>query len=140
MSEAQPPVDRLAHAYAQWHETRGASGDLFLELMADDVSMGTLLDPPELHPMARDKIGIENARDYLDSLVLNLEMLAFPTEEIVAQGDTVVWIGSCHWRDPATGLEAHTPKVDIWRFQDGKAVSVMEMFDTLGFAKFNRLI
>lgn len=140
MREAEPPVDRLAHAYRRWHETRGASAALFLELMDESISMRTLLNPPELHPMAQERIGLAHARDYLDSLVLNLEMLAFPTEEIVAQGNTVVWIGRCHWRDPRNGRESDTAKVDIWRFRDGKAVSVMEMFDTLGFARLAGLL
>ena len=140
MADAPPPVDRLRHAYAQWHETHGATPELFVDLLAEDVHMRTLLSPTELHPMGMERVGIEFARDYLVSLVLNLEMLAFPTEEIVTEGNTVVWIGSCHWRDPRTGLEANTPKVDVWRFRDGKAVSVMEMFDTLGFARFNQLI
>ena len=139
MNEAPPPVDRIRHAYRRWHETRGVSADLFLDLMAPDISMRTLLNPPELHPLAQERVGIEHARDYLDSLVLNLEMVEFPTEEVVAEGNTVVWIGSCHWRCPRTGREAKTPKVDIWRFRDGKAVSVMEMFDTIGFARVNSL-
>jgi ketosteroid isomerase-like protein len=108
--------------------------------MAPDISMRTLLNPPELHPMAQERIGLEYAHDYLVSLVLNLEMVEFPTEEIVAQGDTVVWIGSCHWRDRRTGLESKTPKADIWHFRNGKAVSVMEMFDTLSFARLNQLV
>lgn len=140
MIATQTLADRVAHAYSQWHETRGASGELFIEMMDEGVRMRTLLNPPELHPMAQERVGIEHARDYLDSLVLNLEMLGFPTEEVVAQGDTVVWIGSCHWRDPRTGRETNTPKADIWRFRDGRAVSVFEMFDTLGFARFSRLI
>ena len=140
MAETPPPVEAVAHAYAQWHATRGASSELFLELMADDVVVRSMLQPPELHPMAQDCVGVANARDYLQSLALNLEMIEFPTEEIVAQGNTVVWIGSCHWRDPRTGLEAKTPKADIWRFRDGKAVEVLEMYDTLGFARFARLI
>lgn len=140
MREAPPPVDALAHAYAQWHATRGASGELFLELMADDIAMRTLLGPPELHPLAQERVGIDYAREYLVSLALNLEMIEFPTEEIVAQGNTVVWIGSCHWRDRRSAREAKTPKVDVWRFRDGKAVSVIEMFDTLGFARFSQLV
>lgn len=140
MSETPPPVESLRHAYAQWEATRGASGELFVALMADDVVMRSILNPPELHAMGQERAGKEHARDYLDSLALNLEMLAFPTQEIVAQGDTIVWIGSCRWRDPRSGREAETPKADIWRFRDGKAVSVLEMFDTLGFARFAGLV
>jgi uncharacterized protein len=140
MSQTQANADRVRHAYAQWHATRGASPEAFLDMMADDVRMRTVLSPPELHPLAHERSGIENARDYLVSLVLNLEMIEFPTEEVVAERDTVVWIGSCRWRDRKTGEETGTAKVDIWHFEDGKAVSVMEMFDTLGFAKLNGLV
>jgi len=140
MSQTQANADKIRKAYSQWHQTRGASPEAFLDLMAEDVRMNTNLDPPDLHPLAHERFGIENARDYLVSLVLHLEMVDFPTEEVVAQGDTVVWIGSCTWRDRKTGVENRTAKVDIWRFRDGKAVSVMEMFDTLGFARLNGLI
>jgi ketosteroid isomerase-like protein len=135
-----PHAEALAHAYAQWHETKGASAELFVDLMAEDVVLRTALAPDDLHPMAQDRVGREHARDYLNSLALNLEMIAFPTEELVVQGDTVVWIGSCHWRDRRTGREANTPKVDVWRFREGKAVEALEMFDTLGFARFMGLI
>jgi ketosteroid isomerase-like protein len=134
------PVERLRHAYAQWEATRGASGELFLDLMADDVVLETALAPPDFHPLAQPRTGKQHARDYLDSIVLNLEMLSFPTDEIVAQGNTIVWIGSCHWRDPRSGRAAQGPKVDVWRFRDGKAIRVLEMFDTLGFARLNRLL
>lgn len=140
MSEAQTNADRVRRAYARWEASKGADAEVFIEMLADDVVMRSLLSPPDLHPLAQDRVGKEFARDYLESLALNLEMLAFPTEEVVAQGDIVVWIGSCHWRDRQTGLEAQTPKADIWHFRDGKAVSVMEMFDTLGFARLNRLL
>jgi ketosteroid isomerase-like protein len=135
-----PPVELLAQAYARWEESKGADAEPFLALMAEDVSLKTALNPPELHPLAQERIGLEYARDYLTSLALNLEMVSFPTERIVAEGDTLVWIGSCCWRNRRTGGEAFTPKVDVWRFRDGKAVSVLEMFDTLGFARLNQLI
>ena len=140
MSQAQANADKVRYAYALWNDTRGASPEAFLDMMAEDVRMNTNIDPPEFHPLAHERVGIENARDYLVSLVLHLEMIAFPTEEIVAQGDTVVWIGSCTWRDRKTGAETRTKKVDILHFSDGKVVSVLEMFDTLGFARLNGLI
>jgi len=140
MSEAQANADKVRQAYARWEASKGADANGFLDVLADDVVMRSVLGPPDLHPLAQDRVGKEFARDYLESLALNLEMIAFPTEQVVAEGDTVVWIGSCHWRDPKTGAEANTPKADIWHFRDGLAVSVMEFFDTLGFARLNRLI
>ena len=144
MSEAptqtRANAEKVRRAYARWEASKGVDADSFLELLADDVVMRSLLNPPELHPLAQERVGKEFARDYLESLALNLEMIAFPTEEVVAEGDTVVWIGSCHWRDRKTGAEANTPKADVWHFQGGLAVSVMEYFDTLGFARLNNLV
>lgn len=140
MRETQANAEKIRRAYARWEASRGADAEGLLDLLADDVVMRSLLGPPELHPLAQDRVGKEFARDYLESLALNLEMIAFPTKQVVAEGDTVVWIGGCHWRDRKTGAEASTPKADVWHFRDGKAVSVMEYFDTLGFARLNRLV
>ena len=62
-------------------------------------------------------------------------MIDFPTEKILAEGDTVVWIGRCHWKSKTDGKELDTPKIDVWKFRKGKAVRFFEMFDSLGFAK-----
>jgi ketosteroid isomerase-like protein len=140
MSDTRTTVDRVRHAYEQWHETKGQSAELFLDLLHEDVRMRSVLNPPELHPLADARIGIDLAREYLTSLTVNMEMIDFPTHQVIVDGDTIVWVGSCRWRDRKTGREAATPKVDIWHFRDGKCVSLMEMFDTLGFARLNGLV
>ncbi len=141
MNQAQSNADKVRRAYARWEASRGVDADSFLDLLAEDVVMRSLLNPPDLHPLAQDRHGKEFARDYLESLALNLEMLDFPTDQVVAEGNTVVWIGSCRWRDRKTGAETWTPKADVWHFRaDGLATSVMEYFDTLGFARLNRLV
>ena len=140
MNPAQTPADHVRRAYARWEETKGASAQAFLDLFAPDIVLRTALAPFEPHPLAHDRIGIEHARDYFESLVLNLEMLEYATEAVVAEGDRVVWIGHCRWRERRGRREVGTPKVDVWRFEHGKAVSVLEMFDTLGFARLNRLV
>jgi len=38
--------------------------------------------------------------------------------------------GSTAWRHKRTGKVADTPKVDFWRFRDGKAVEFYEYYDT----------
>ena len=38
--------------------------------------------------------------------------------------------GSTAWINKKTGKKAETPKVDFWRFRDGKAVEFYEYFDT----------
>ena len=67
-------------------------------------------------------------------------MIDFPQEKIVADGDTVVWIGRCRWRNKRDGKTLDTPKIDVWTFRGGKAVRFFEMFDSLGFARAASLI
>jgi uncharacterized protein len=50
--------------------------------------------------------------------------------EFVADGDVVVVRGSCAWRHKRTGKEVDSPKIDFWRFRDGKAIEYYEYFDT----------
>ena len=80
------------------------------------------------------------ARNYFKALFDDWEMLDFPTEKIVADGDTVVWIGRCSWRNKQDGKAIDTPKIDVWTFRNGKAVRFFEMFDSLGFARAASLI
>ena len=54
----------------------------------------------------------------------------FTVDEFIAQGDRVVALGSTGWRDRKTGKSFDTPKVDIWRLKDGRAVEFMEFYDT----------
>ncbi|RYG24005.1 MAG: hypothetical protein EON93_23420 [Burkholderiales bacterium] len=140
MGDAPTNAERVRQAYARWAESKGGDADGLLDLLDDNVAMRTALSASEQHPLAEPRMGKQFARDYLESLALSLTMIDYPTEDVIDGGDTVVWIGACHWRDRKSGREARTPKVDIWRFRNGKAVDVLEMFDTLGFARFNRMI
>jgi uncharacterized protein len=46
---AMNDVDKLRHAYQSWHDSRGASVAVWLDLVADDVVMKSLADgAPEL--------------------------------------------------------------------------------------------
>ncbi|MCJ8156454.1 nuclear transport factor 2 family protein [Sphingomonas sp. LaA6.9] len=140
MATLPSAAEQVRHAYARWHESRGATADLFLDMMAPDIEMYTVMAPDTPSPIAGANVGIDAARVYFDALAQDWEMIGFPTEQVVGDGDTVVWIGSCHWRYRPSGEEVETPKVDIWRFRDGKAVRLLEMFDSLAFARTTGLI
>jgi len=51
-------------------------------------------------------------------------------DEFIAQGDRVVVVGRVAWRNRQTGKTVDTPKVDVWRIRDGKAVDFVEFYDT----------
>ncbi|WP_157219992.1 nuclear transport factor 2 family protein [Flavisphingomonas formosensis] len=133
------PLEQIRDAYAQWHESKAGSIDVFLKLLAPHFKMRSVLGNQIPDPLALDRKGIDQAREYLDLLTRDWEMIEMPTEQVLSDGDTVVWIGRCQWRNRATGDEVKCPKVDVWRFAEGKAVQFLEMFDSLGFAKAARL-
>ena len=57
-------------------------------------------------------------------------MLSYEVTDYVAQGDRVVAIVDSAWRNRQTGKTIELPKVDIWRFRDGRAVEFLEFYDT----------
>jgi ketosteroid isomerase-like protein len=57
-------------------------------------------------------------------------MIEYRVDHFVAQGDRVVMVGHCSWRAKRTGKVVATPKVDTWRFANGKAVEFYEFYDT----------
>ena len=140
MATMPSAAEQVRTAYARWHESKGATADLFLDMMATEIEMYTVMAPDTPSPIAGASLGIEAARGYFDALAQDWEMISFPTEQVVGDGDTVVWIGSCRWRYRPTGEEVETPKVDIWNFRDGKAVRLLEMFNSLAFARTTGLI
>jgi ketosteroid isomerase-like protein len=135
MTDAPSNGDLIRAAYQHWEESLGSDPEPFFALVSEDFAMASVLNPPDLHELARDRSGLDRVRDYFAALDAEWEMIDFPTEQVVEQGDTVVWIGRCTWRNRHTGVVATTPKVDIWTFREGRAVRMFEMFDTLAFAR-----
>jgi ketosteroid isomerase-like protein len=134
------PIEELKLAYTNWRETKGGNLDQVLGLFDDQIEMHSVLEPNVQHELARVQRSREDTKSYFRELLDNWEMIDFPTERIVADGDTVVWIGRCHWRNKLDGKEIDTPKIDVWTFRNGKAVRFFEMFDSLGFARAASLI
>ena len=69
-------------------------------------------------------------RRYFEELVRNWEMQSFTAQEFVAQGDRVVMLGNCAWKNRRTGKTLSTPKADVIRFREGKIVDFLEFYDT----------
>ena len=67
---------------------------------------------------------------YFAGIKRDWEMIEYVTENFVAQGDRVVMLGHCSWRNRHTGKVVATPKADSWRFADGKAIEFYEYYDT----------
>jgi len=72
----------------------------------------------------------EALRGYFNALLADWSMIRYTIDEYVAQGDAVFARGSCAWTHKRTGRSVETPKVDFWRFRDGKAIEFYEYYDT----------
>jgi len=120
----------LKEAYRQWHDTRGASVKVWLDLMAEDVKVRSLADGKPAAPFATEGNSKEQFKRYFDGLLAEWEMIHYKTDQFIAEGDRVAMLGSTAWRNRRTGREVNTPKADFWTFRDGKVVAFYELYDT----------
>ena len=136
--EDNPHVVALRHAYARWRETRGGCADEILDLFDDKIEMRSVLGSDVPSGLAGVHRTRAEAADYFAALAKEWEMVDYVVDQFVADGEygeDVVMIGRCAWRHRATGALVSSPKVDIWRFEFGKATRFTEMFDSLAFAR-----
>jgi ketosteroid isomerase-like protein len=129
------PAGRLGQAYALWVESGGTRSDQWIDLLSDGIEMRSVLTPDLPDDLAACRRTISGALEYFQTVARDWEMVDFTVERFVDGGDDVVMVGRCAWRNRSTGRIVDTPKIDVWRFEDGKAVSFLEMFDSLGFVR-----
>jgi ketosteroid isomerase-like protein len=100
-----------------------------MEFADQNISFGSL--PRGEGPMqfATQYDNREVLRGYFKGLLEQWTMNFYEVKQFIAQGDMVVMQGFCSWTNKATGKTVETPKVDIWRFRDGKAVEFYELSD-----------
>jgi uncharacterized protein len=138
-AENNPHVIALRHAYARWRETKGGCADEILALFDDKIEMRSVLTPEDVpSELAGRHVTRAEAADYFAALARDWEMLDYVVDRFVADGEygeEVVMIGRCAWQHRWTGTIVDSPKVDIWRFEFGKATRFTEMFDSLAFAR-----
>jgi uncharacterized protein len=129
---AHDHVAILKDAYAQWVESRGSDCECWMNIIADDVSLGSLAEGSPEVPFTARRTSKSGVRAYLDALMRDWEMISHAMNDFIAQDDRVAVIGRAIWRHKGTGKVADTRKVDIWRFRDGKVVDFEEYYDTAG--------
>jgi ketosteroid isomerase-like protein len=124
-------VDILKAAYKKWADSKGGSADHWLTICDDTIAFGSLAQGA---PASANYLTAYSSRDalkdYFTGLTRDWEMIEYVAEHYVAQGDRVVMLGRCSWRYKKNGKVVSTPKVDAWRFANGKAVEFYEYFDT----------
>lgn len=130
MGQESANVECLKEAYRLWDESKGGSADHWMAVCDDHVDFRSLADGADKLEFTKRRTSREDLVGYFEGLTGQMEMIHYTVDEFVAQGDRVVAIGSTAWRNRATGKEFETPKVDLWRFDNGRAVEFFEFFDT----------
>jgi len=130
MSDEANNIAILKDAYRRWHESKGGSVDRWMTSCDENIKFGSLAQAAPEMAFARSYSNREALRGYFDGLLGEWEMIHYTANEFVAQGDSVFMRGATAWRNKKTGKSVETPKVDFWRFRDGKAVEYYEYFDT----------
>jgi len=127
-------VAKLKDAYRLWHETKGGSVKVWLDMMADNVKVRSLAAGASAAPFTSEINSKEQFKRYFDGLLADWEMINYKTGQFIAEGERVAMLGSTAWRNRRTGREVDTPKADFWTFEGGKVVEFHELYDTAGLA------
>ena len=123
-------VETLRRAYALWNDSKADSVDHWLNLIADDVKWRSLAAGATGMEFTRDYDSKADVQRYFADLGSQWAMNYYTVEEFIAQGDRVVMVGRCGWRNKKTGATVDTPKVDILKMQDSRIVEFFELYDT----------
>lgn len=121
---------QLRQAYKAWHDSKGTDVGTWLQLLHDDIVIGSLADGAAGMEFSAARRGIAQAESYLRDVTRDWEMLYFTPDEIISEGDRVVMRGRCGWRFKATNKCAESVTIQFWRFKDGKAIEMLEFYDT----------
>ena len=123
-------VVRVRDAYREWHESRGKSVQQWLGLMSAGVRFRSLAGGATGMEFTRDCTSCGDVERYFAELTQDWEMIHYTVDELIAQGERIVMLGSCAWKSRRTGRVVETPKADFLRLRDGKVVEFFEFYDT----------
>lgn len=123
-------VNTLKRLYAQWAETKGASAQSIMDILAPNVIWGSLSAGAYPLAFSRTRRSRDEVGDYFRGLAETFTMNSYDVKDYVAAGPYVLMLGEVSFTNKKTGKSFVSPKADLWRFAGGKAVEFYEYFDT----------
>lgn len=130
-------VDRLRRAYAAWHNSKG-DPTVWFDLLSDPIIFGSLGAGASGLEFSRTRVTRDDVLGYFNELCSGWSMIHYRVDEYISQGERVVALGECCWKNRNTGKVLTTPKADFFRFEEGKVVDFFEFYDTLRAATASR--
>jgi ketosteroid isomerase-like protein len=130
MSREETHTELLKQAYKQWNDTKAGSVEHWLALMTDDIRFRSLAAGAAQMEFTRTSTCKDDVKRYFAELTSQWEMKHYVVDEYTAQGERVVALGNCSFKNKRTGRILETPKADFHRFRDGKICEFFEFYDT----------
>lgn len=136
MTDFESNTDILRHCYGKWDQTKGGSVDDWMAIMAEEIDFRSLAMGRDPSVSFTTPCGCKaEVRGYMDGLLKEWEMIHYTVDDYVEQNGMVCAIGSTAWKHKGTGNRVDTPKMDFYRFEDGKVVAFYEFYDTAALIK-----
>lgn len=123
-------VQLLKLLYGQWGSSKGGSSAKFMNILAPQVSWGSLANGADAIAFTNRRMSREEVEAYFQGLAEVFEMKYYKVREFVVAGNYVLMDGSCSFTHRRTGKTFETPKADFWSFSNGKAIEFFEYYDT----------
>lgn len=121
---------KLKSAYQAWHQSKGSDSKVWLDLMSDQVKLRSMAHAAPALAFAQHRQSKAEAVAYFTALAKEWSMVHWTPETFVSEGDRIAMFGSCAWTNKATGKIAEISIGHLWQFENGKVVSVTEIFDS----------
>jgi uncharacterized protein len=102
--------------------------DGLLQLFSDDIEW--LGYQTEYVPFSRDYHGKQDVAQFFAELNAAQEADQFEPQELIAEGDRVVVIGTAQWIVRATGKQYGYPWVHAFTIRDGKIARFQQYYDS----------
>ena len=123
-------LERLKAAYKAWDACKGREPNCWLDLFADNVRIQSLANPSKALAFASERKSKADAAGYFTNLAQHWSMIHWTPHTFVAEGDKIAVFATCAWTNKQTGKQVETPSAHLWEFENGKATSVIEIFDS----------
>ena len=130
MSREETHIELLKEAYKKWHDTKAGSVDHWLALMTEDIEFRSLASGAAQMEFTRTSTCKDEVKRYFAELTSQWEMKHYVVDEYIAQGERVVALGNCSFKNKKTGKILDTAKADFHRVRDGQICEFFEFYDT----------
>jgi ketosteroid isomerase-like protein len=127
----QPNIETIREVYAAF-----GRGDVafIVDKLTDDVRWVHHFD--SVVPWGGDFSGKDRIPRFFEAIFQSVEVETFEPKEWIAEGDAVASLGEFGCRVRATGKQARTRWVFIWKFRDAKIPSYEQFYDPALAAAF----